>query len=382
MRFMFRMNSHYMLVELQPGNDWEEARAALGHILHVSKDRVLITPGGKPLGPESPALHQIDKSVDLLVNIADNTYSSRSYHSTMRYARLHTRKHPIPEDLLPANKKRRKTSQGPSASTKPAESQGPSASTKPAESHEPSQIAAAKPAESQEPSQIAAAKPAESQEPSQIAAAKPAESPSQIAAADPAVVAEPQLATEPAMTGPADPAVAAEPQLAIETKLVGSEEDRLAFGRGETTLYIPPWSPMKKDTSDESSSADGSSGSGSDQDSSDKSEQTVVGKGQSDASEDADDLPSAALEAPASAASPAVSDVPAAPWAMQPVTRTVIWPPGITDFKSASDTRKITMYEDLHKAFISMSKQAFEAAAERDIASAQLLAATTTLAER
>ena len=301
-----------MLVELQPGNDWEEARAALGHILHVSKDRVLITPGGKPLGPESPALHQIDKSVDLLVNIADNTYSSRSYHSTMRYARLHTRKHPIPEDLLPANKKRRKTSQGPSASTKPAESQGPSASTKPAESHEPSQIAAA----------------------------KPAESPSQIAAADPAVVAEPQLATEPAMTGPADPAVAAEPQLAIETKLVGSEEDRLAFGRGETTLYIPPWSPMKKDTSDESSSADGSSGSGSDQDSSDKSEQTVVGKGQSDASEDADDLPSAALEAPASAASPAVSDVPAAPWAMQPVTRTVIWPPGITDFKSASDTRK------------------------------------------
>ena len=192
--FKFR-RAQPLVVEVSASADWDLCRATLAKILKVAEERLELPPevtAASPAKFELTAASPANFCNIITLNIAECGYNTKSYHSVTRFIRKWVGAHPQEEDAQPQKKKQRRKPE-PATVTEPA--------------------------------------------------AVPT-----VAAVAPEVVVPEAAVPEPAAV-PAEAVMAAEvvvpevvvPEATAVPNIFPTEADRLEFGRGNVSVYIPTW---------------------------------------------------------------------------------------------------------------------------------------------
>ena len=402
-----------MLVELGAA-EWLLAVATLSEILMVPEDSISIHPDGKVVDCE---LSDIGPETDLVVSIDDWEYMSASYQKVMRYARNYVKSHPIPDTM--AKKKRKYSHQQVAADITVEVNKGVQSvhnhlsdardclhdhlghidnRTDQLESKIDNmgdlirKLGGHKQLGDDELRlALENGVPASTVDGPASTAEGVAPTTDEVTAS----VSVPEVdvpevdVAVPKVTSTADaamPKVDAPAQASSSAAEWGSMESRRAFGRGETTVYIPPSVSEQGDSGDS-----GSGGEDSSSEISDASWHLRMAEGQaveaspSPIANDQIDADQVGQVAPPDAAQAAMALLNSPPpvtssalvqpdnaedamaHAFVPSRRTVTWPKNVEEFESANDAEKVRMYKDLYAAFVNMSKTAFDCASQRDI---------------
>ena len=106
MQFLVRYRCHHLLVDA-PNGTWEEAANKVASILGCDAERILFALDGHQLVASSPEPRELDtKQVDVMVTINGCCYADKLYHSSLAKARKHKLAHPLPPAFRGAKRPR------------------------------------------------------------------------------------------------------------------------------------------------------------------------------------------------------------------------------------------------------------------------------------